>query len=136
MNEIIVSKVDSTRLMSSLKMAKFNKTCHVNEADKLMKELSRAKLTDPESIPGDVVTMNSLVRIFIPSMKIRREIKIVYPEDANLKENKISILAPMATALLGYRKGNEVQWKMPAGDVSIFIEDILYQPEAAGDFDL
>ncbi|MBP7507088.1 MAG: nucleoside diphosphate kinase regulator [Prolixibacteraceae bacterium] len=136
MNEIIVSKVDSGRLLSKLKMARQNKTCHVNDAERLTKELEKAKLTDPESMPGDVVTMNSLVRIYIPSMNVTREIKIVYPEDASLKENKISIFAPMATALLGYRKGDEVEWNMPAGKVSIIIEEILYQPEAAGDFEL
>ena len=134
MNEIIVSKVDSGRLLNKLKMARQNKTCHVNDAERLMRELERAKITDSESIPGDVVTMNSLVRIYMPSMNSTREIKIVYPEDANLKENKISIFAPMATALLGYRKGDEVEWNMPAGKVSIIIEEILYQPEAAGDF--
>ncbi len=136
MNEIVLSKVDSGRLINTLKMARQNRTCHVNDAERLMKELERAKITDPESIPGDVVTMNSLVRIYIPSMNSTREIKIVYPENANLKENKISIFAPMATALLGYRKGDEVEWNMPAGKVSIIIEEILYQPEAAGDFEL
>lgn len=136
MNEIIVSKVDSGRLINTLKMARQKRTCHVNDAERLMKELERARIADPESIPGDVVTMNSQVRIYIPSMNSTREIKLVYPEDANLKENKISIFAPMATALLGYRKGDEVEWNMPAGNIKIVIEDILYQPEAAGDFDL
>ena len=96
MNEIIVNKLDSSRLMSRLKLARVNKSCQASDAEKLTQELNRAKLCDPKKIPGDVVTMNSIVRIYIPSMNSRKEIKLVYPEDANLKENKISIFAPIA----------------------------------------
>ena len=136
MNEIIVNKLDSSRLMSRLKLARVNKSCQASDAEKLTQELNRAKLCDPKKIPGDVVTMNSIVRIYIPSMNSRKEIKLVYPEDANLKENKISIFAPIAIALLGYRKGDEVDWILPGGNKKILIEEILFQPEASGNYDL
>ncbi len=136
MNEIIVNKLDSSRLMSRLKLARVNKSCQASDAEKLTQELNRAKLCDPKKIPGDVVTMNSIVRIYIPSMNSRKEIKLVYPEDANLKENKISIFAPIAIALLGYRKGDEVDWTLPGGNKKILIEEILFQPEASGNYDL
>jgi regulator of nucleoside diphosphate kinase len=61
---------------------------------------------------------------------------LVYPEEANIQENKISIFAPIAMALLGYKKGDIVNWPTPGGKIKIKIEDILYQPEAAGDFHL
>ncbi|SRR5574344_3093253 len=136
MNEIIVNKLDSSRLMNRLKLARVNKSCQATDAEKLTQELNRAKLCDPKKIPGDVVTMNSIVRIYIPSMNSRKEIKLVYPEDANLKENKISIFAPIAIALLGYRKGDEVDWILPGGNKKILIEEILFQPEASGNYDL
>ena len=136
MNEIIVNKLDSSRLMNRLKLARVNKSCQASDAEKLTQELNRAKLCDPKKIPGDVVTMNSIVRIYIPSMNSRKEIKLVYPEDANLKENKISIFAPIAIALLGYRKGDEVDWILPGGNKKILIEEILFQPEASGNYDL
>jgi len=136
MNQIIVNTLDSARLMNRLKSARQEKTVHASDAEKLIAELNRALLCAPQEIPADVVTMNSVVRIYIPSMNKRREIQLVYPESANLKENKISIFAPIATALLGYRKGDEVVWNVPSGNIKIIVEEILFQPEATGNFDL
>ncbi|MBS1924246.1 MAG: GreA/GreB family elongation factor, partial [Bacteroidetes bacterium] len=64
------------------------------------------------------------------------QFQIVYPEQANIKENKISIFSPIATALIGYKVSDEVEWIVPAGLTRIRIDEIIYQPEAAGDFDL
>jgi len=61
---------------------------------------------------------------------------LVYPEDANLAENKISVLAPIGTAILGFREGDVIDWKVPAGTVQLRVEKILYQPEASGNYDL
>jgi regulator of nucleoside diphosphate kinase len=61
---------------------------------------------------------------------------LVYPEDVNLAENKISVLAPIGTAILGFRVGDIISWKVPVGTVKLRVEKILYQPEAAGDYDL
>ncbi|HOG24153.1 MAG TPA: GreA/GreB family elongation factor, partial [Candidatus Omnitrophota bacterium] len=51
-------------------------------------------------------------------------------------KNRISILAPIGMALLGYRVGDIVEWKVPAGTRRLKIEEVLYQPEAAGEYDL
>jgi len=136
MNEIIVSKIDSNRLINRLKTARQDKTCHALDAEKLTEELRRAILCEPEKIPADVVTMNSTVKVFIPSMNVRKEITLVYPEEANLKQNKVSIFAPMAIGLLGYRKGDEIEWTVPKGKVKVIIEEIIYQPEASGNYEL
>jgi regulator of nucleoside diphosphate kinase len=64
------------------------------------------------------------------------QFQIVYPENANIKENKISIFSPIATALIGYKTGDEIEWIVPAGLTKIRIDEIIYQPEAAGDFNL
>ena len=64
------------------------------------------------------------------------QFQIVYPEQANIKENKISIFSPIATALIGYKVNDEVEWIVPAGLTRIRIDEIIYQPEAAGDFNL
>ena len=61
---------------------------------------------------------------------------LVFPSDAEIEQNKISILAPIGTAILGYRKGDTVSWLVPAGKRKVRIQDILYQPEAAGRYDL
>jgi len=61
---------------------------------------------------------------------------LVFPSDASIAERKISILAPIGTALLGSRVGSTVDWPVPAGRRTMRIKDVLYQPEAAGDYHL
>jgi regulator of nucleoside diphosphate kinase len=43
-------------------------------------------------------------------------------------------LAPIGTAVLGYRLGDTIEWKVPAGLKKFKVEEIVYQPEAAGDY--
>ena len=99
----------------------------------LSKELKRASIVPSEEIPVDVVTMNSLVRLRELKSSAVMEITIVYPKDADLASRKISILAPVATAVLGCRVGDTVEWPAPHGTVTYSVEEIIYQPEAAGD---
>ncbi len=87
-------------------------------------------------IGGDVVTMNSIVKIHFQNNKSTMEFKLVYPSEANIKEKKISIFSAVAAALIGYRVGDEIDWLVPSGMTKIVIDEIVYQPEAAGDFDL
>ena len=99
-------------------------------------ELAAAKIVEPQDIPSDVVTMNSIVKLSFMNNDRRVQLQIVYPDQANLKNNKISILSPVATALIGYKAGDEIEWVVPAGLTRIRIDEITYQPEAAGDYDL
>jgi regulator of nucleoside diphosphate kinase len=80
--------------------------------------------------------MNSIVRISFLNTKKSVQFQIVYPDAANIKENKISIFSPVATALIGYRVTDEIEWLVPSGLTKIRIDEIVYQPEAEGDFDL
>lgn len=91
-------------------------------------------MVEPQQIPADVVTMNS--RVALKDLATGEEMvyELVFPSDARLEENRISILAPVGTALLGYRAGDTITWKVPGGTRKIKITKILYQPEAAGDF--
>jgi regulator of nucleoside diphosphate kinase len=57
----------------------------------------------------------------------------VFPEEADIPQGKISILAPLGTAMLGYRVGDTFEWDTPGGKRSIRVMKILYQPEASGD---
>ena len=61
---------------------------------------------------------------------------LVFPDIADISKNKISILAPIGTALIGYRLGDIIEWKVPAGLRKFKVEEILYQPEAMGDYNL
>lgn len=114
------------------------KAISLEEAGKLAAELDKAQIVDPEAMPADVVTMNSVVKIsFLQGTNDKSiEFRIVYPDQANLKEHRISIFSPIATALIGYKVGDEIEWMVPAGMTKIRIDQILYQPEAAGDYEL
>jgi regulator of nucleoside diphosphate kinase len=136
MKKVTLTKNDYTRIYKAITDAKNSKTINSNEAEKLLSELSKAEIVPSEKIDKDVVTMNSEVKLFFKNTQKEQSFKIVYPQDANLKENKISIFSPIATALIGYRIGDEIEWIVPGGMTKIKIVDLIYQPEAAGDFDL
>ncbi len=101
----------------------------------LKQELEQAQVVESKDIPADVVTMNSTVKVRPEGSKKLQTYTLVYPEHADIDQDKISILAPIGTALLGYREGDEQEWEVPAGKRKFTIEKITYQPEAAGDLD-
>jgi regulator of nucleoside diphosphate kinase len=136
MNKILLNRLDYLRIQKHINDAKQTKSINAAEADKLINELNSAKVVEPAEIPKDVVTMNSVVKITFINNNKQLKFAIVYPDQANIKENKISIFSPIATALIGYRVGDLIEWIVPAGVTKIRIDEILYQPEASGDFNL
>lgn len=100
--------------------------------DTLSQELERATLVAPEALPADVVSMNSTVRFRLANGK-QSTLTLVYPKDLDQSGDKISILAPVGSALLGLKCGDTINWPLPSGDMSsITVEEVLYQPERAG----
>jgi len=102
---------------------------------KLEEELFKGQIVPSDEIPPDVITMNSRARLRDIDSGDEMIYTLVYPNDADAGQNKISILAPIGTALIGYRVGDTIEWKVPSGVRRLKIEEILYQPEASGDFD-
>ena len=102
--------------------------------DQLEEELGRAELVNPEEIPGDVITMRSKVRL--KDLKSGKTVmySLVFPSEANSNEGQISVLAPIGTALLGNRSGDVVESRVPSGLRRLKVKEILYQPEAAGNY--
>lgn len=101
--------------------------------DALRQQLERAEGVAAAEIPADVVTMNSQVRVRDLGTGKVTVYTLVFPRDADFSQNRISILAPIGTALLGLKVGDVVEWKVPAGTRTLKVESVLYQPEAAGD---
>jgi regulator of nucleoside diphosphate kinase len=99
----------------------------------LTSELRRAVVVPSEQIPADVITMRSRVRLLDLDDGSTHEYTIVYPDEADLAAGRISIVAPVATAIIGCREGDEVEWDVPGGRRRFKVEAVLYQPEAAGD---
>ena len=96
-------------------------------------ELQRAQLVASADVPPDVVTMNSRVRLRELGSGKELEITLVFPRVADSNTRKISILAPVATAVLGCRVGDTVAWPLPNGTATYRVEAVLHQPEATGD---
>ena len=127
--QIIVSELDFDRLTHLIGQ-------HGADTQALDGELERAILVRPAEIPSNVVTMNSEVVYEDLETGVRRTVRIVYPRDADAAQGRISVLAPIGSALLGLRVGQSSLWRVPAGWRRICVVEIRYQPEAAGDFHL
>ena len=97
----------------------------------LEEEIERARVVPTDQIPPDVVTMQSRVRIVDMRTGEQLIYQIVYPHEANYAEKKISVLAPIGTAVLGYRAGTEIDWTVPSGTRRLRIEAVEHQPESA-----
>ena len=98
--------------------------------EKLEGELARAAVVPSNEIPADVVTMNSRVLFANEITGERHEVTLVFPFEANIDLGKISILAPVGTALLGLRVGQSIDWEVPSGEKHRYrVIEVLYQPE-------
>lgn len=132
--EITISSVDHARLTAILNSPSLREGPDKAHLAELQTELERAVIVEPEKMPPDVITMNSKVRVRDMQTGEESEYTLVYPHAADITKNMISILAPVGTALLGYRAGDVINWQVPAGERIIKVISVLYQPEAAGDY--
>jgi regulator of nucleoside diphosphate kinase len=105
-----------------------------DDVSDLVAEVQRAVVVPASEIPPDVITMDSRARLLDLDQLTTLELTVVYPEDADFAEGRISVVAPIGAAMLGYRVGDEIEWVVPSGPRRLRVEAILYQPEAAGDF--
>ncbi len=103
--------------------------------ERLIDELDRANVVDPRDVPADVVTMDSKVQLRDLDSGEKLTFTLVFPLNADFSQRKVSVLAPIGSAVLGYREGSVVEWDVPSGRRRLKIEKVLYQPEAAGDLD-
>lgn len=133
---ISITQLDSQRLNHLLARIPRERNPDREDLRDLEREVARAEIIPFQQASADLVTMNSKVRLTDLSTGESLVYTLVFPDDANYKEGRISILAPLGTALLGFQVGDVVEWRMPAGARSLRIEEILYQPEAAGDYHL
>ena len=129
--KIVVTEKDYLRLESIFK------NLDSDEIEGLEIELERAVIVKDKDVPSDVVTMNSRVEFIDMKTEKERIVTIVYPEDANSSEGRISILAPLASALIGLKEEQEIEWEFPSGEIKhLKVLKVHYQPEKSGDWHL
>ena len=133
---IYITEFDYNRLSGLIDRARERNGDDREYLNKLETELDRAEIVDPKDIRADVVTMRSKVRLKDLVSGESNTYSLVFPTEANFAEGKISVLAPIGTAILGYKRGDTIEWPVPSGLRKLKIEEILYQPEASGDDDL
>lgn len=134
-SHIVVTAADHERLRQLIRARRDTRDRDAAEA--LAEELDRAEIVPAERIAGDVVTMNSRVVFRDEATGESREISLVYPGDSDPERGRISVLAPVGTALLGLSVGQTIDWPLPRGQLKRYrVVAVLYQPEAAGDLHL
>jgi regulator of nucleoside diphosphate kinase len=126
--EIYITELDKARLEA---LITFEKGPAIVE---LEHEIERAIVVDPQQVARDVVTMNS--KLVLQLDDEQREVALVYPQDADERSGKLSVLSDVGAAILGYQEGDAIDWMVADRTKRISIERVIYQPESAGDFHL
>jgi regulator of nucleoside diphosphate kinase len=135
-SSIYVTEPDYHRLSALIESTRERNGVDIQYLNKLEAELDRAEIVDPKAIPANVITMRSKVRLKDLVTGEANTYSLVFPTEADFSEGKISILAPVGTAILGYKSGDTIEWSVPSGLRRIKVDEVLYQPEAAGDYEL
>lgn len=134
-NPIYVTTQDKQRLEDLLMEVKASDPRKHGDLKALTEELHRAVIVDPKDVFSDVITMNSHAEMRDLESGETVAFTLVFPTEANIDEEKISVLAPIGAGMLGYRVGDEFKWNVPGGLRRMKVMKVDYQPEAAGDFD-
>ncbi|HRE49861.1 MAG TPA: nucleoside diphosphate kinase regulator [Flavitalea sp.] len=122
--ELVLRKDDYNIILSYLKGSQNKSAFDRRNAEELELELKKARLVSPHKFPADVVGLNSKVKIKEENKGNVMELMLVTPDMADIKEKKVSVMAPIGAALIGFRKGQSVNWKMPAGEKTFTILEV------------
>jgi len=132
---IHITEFDLKRLRTLILDAQATEYRKSEYLENLKMELNRAMIVAPQEVPPTVVTMNSTIVLVDLDTNEEETYTLVFPEDADLSKGRLSVLAPIGTAMLGYEIGDTFEWDVPAGKRHLRVERIIYQPEASGNFD-
>ena len=134
-HELLITESDFDRLKHLVDSPRYRVT-HAMLTATLRAGLKRSRVVGAASVPEGVVTMNSKLRVRDLKSGESETYTLVFPDDADINDGRLSVLAPLGAALLGARAGDVVEFDAPAGVRRLKVEKVLYQPEAAGDFHL
>jgi regulator of nucleoside diphosphate kinase len=128
-DRIYITDADYARLRGLIARRRGGHPLDDEYLDILEQELDRAEVVDRDAIPRNVVTMNSEVRLKDLDSGETRVYRLIFPADTRT-ENSISVLAPVGTAMLGYRVGSVIKWRVPKGIRRLKVLEVISQPEA------
>ena len=123
-NQLVIMKDDYNLMVTHLKSRPGKTTFDRRNTEDLFAELKKAKLVSKDEFPSDTVRLNSIVRVKPADRDHVMELMIVLPDQANIKERKISIMSPVGTALIGFRQGENVKWQVPSGRKTFTILEV------------
>ena len=98
------------------------------ELSVLRTAIARAEIVAPENTPNDLITVNGCTELLDLDTGERMRLTLVFPRDANAEEDKISVLAPLGTAMLDQRVGDEFEWSVPYGRRRLKVLTVAFQP--------
>ena len=128
--DVVVTAMDRDRLRGLIHTSRDARDREAAQA--LADELDRALVVSPERVADNVVTMNSRVVFEDESTGENREVSLVYPQDSDPTQGRVSVFAPVGTALLGLSAGQTIDWPLPHGQLKRYrVVKIVHQPEAA-----
>ena len=130
---IFITTKDAAKLRKLIREAYHSEYRGSDYLKELAEEMEKASVVNPDQIPADVITLNSTARLVDQETNEEMVYTLVFPEDADISRGKISVLAPIGTAMLGYKTGDAFEWDTPGGKRTLRVQEILYQPEASGD---
>ena len=129
-NPIHITTQDKQRLEDLLVEVQASDPRKHGDLKALTQELRRAVIVDPKNVFSDVITMNSRAEMRDLESGETVAFTLVFPSEANIDEEKISVLAPIGAGMLGYRVGDEFEWNVPGGLRRMKVTKVEYQPEA------
>ena len=124
-DKLVLSKEDYQLLTACLNGAKGKTSFDYKNAVALKAELQKASLVDKALLPQDVVRINSRVEVKTEETNQVMQFVLVTPEKADIKGGRVSVMSPIGTALIGYKKGQQVCWLVPSGKKTYTILDVI-----------
>lgn len=135
--KITITQSDQDRLMNFISFfPKYQNPLEVKQNVKRVVEKLKLAPVDSQKVPSNVVTMNSRVEIKNLRMGKTFILQLVYPDEVEITNNKISIFSPIGSYIFGHSQGDEFTLGERSGKHRYSIEKIIYQPESAGDYHL
>lgn len=133
---LYITKKDCDRLRRYIVTAGPQHSRDRANVEALDKKIRLAKIVDSRTISSNVITMNSRARLKDIATKEEITVTLVYPDDSDIDNGRLSVLSPIGTIILGHAQGDVVEWRGYSRTRQLWVREICYQPEAAGNYDV